>query len=123
MGDPAGWDHHIGMGFGEEWDFAGEWQDATEIDLDLYSMVFALGKGLEPQDIYEGFEMDEKTLIFELNDSDVEETAPGSVRPLKIHPEPSPGSGPPQLTPVRAEASTPAHMSSPRHRAGSVDDP
>lgn len=66
-----------------------EW-DGLEID--MYAMVFTLDDSLEPQELYNGFEFDEKKFVFVLGEEDIDEQSPAAwkARPLKIHPEPPP---------------------------------
>merc|ERR1719356_346322 len=76
-------------------------------------MVFTLNEALEPQDLYVGFELDEKSLLFQLGARDLEEQTPQEwkSRPLKIHPEPAPRKDPNSRTPISdadgAEGTTP----------------
>lgn len=62
-----------------------------DFEVDLSSMVFSLDEHLEPQEIYKGSELDEKSLMITLEKEDVEEQSPAvwRSRPLRIHPEPA----------------------------------
>mmetsp|Transcript_93375 Transcript_93375/g.207735 ORF Transcript_93375/g.207735 Transcript_93375/m.207735 type:complete len:827 (+) Transcript_93375:230-2710(+) len=73
----------------------GEWET---FEVDLYSMVFTLDSNLQPQELYEGFEFEEKAFLFVLEASDIDEQSPIAwrSRPLKIHPEPARKDGGPR---------------------------
>lgn len=72
--------------------YYGEYADSEwdNVEIDLFDMVFVLGEKLEPQDLYAGLHVDEKSLVVVLQEADLEDKSPASwlSRPLKIHPEP-----------------------------------
>lgn len=73
------------------YDEYGEGSGVFEIfEVDLYSMLFVLDENLEPKDIYNGFEIDDKSLVFSLEADEIQDQMPVAWRsaPLKIHPEP-----------------------------------
>jgi hypothetical protein len=73
------------------YDEYGEGSGVFEIfEVDLYSMFFVLDENLEPKDIYTGFEIDGKSLVFSLEADEIQDQMPQAWRsaPLKIHPEP-----------------------------------
>lgn len=76
--------------YGQSWDDEGAGWDIFEID--LYSMVLTLDETLAPQDLYAGFEFNDKNFLMVLGAEDIEEHSPAAwkARPLKIHPEPAP---------------------------------
>jgi len=67
----------------------GDWEN---FEIDFSSMIFTLDDNLEPQDLYVGFEFDDKSLSLVLHEEDLDEQSPSlwKSRPLKIHPEPAP---------------------------------
>mmetsp|Transcript_9557 Transcript_9557/g.21329 ORF Transcript_9557/g.21329 Transcript_9557/m.21329 type:complete len:692 (-) Transcript_9557:112-2187(-) len=78
----------VGLGYYDGWEQGiGAWE---YIEVDIYSMVFKLDATLEPQDIYNGFDFEEKSLMFVLKAEDLDEQSPAAwrSRPLRIHPEP-----------------------------------
>lgn len=88
----AGYDAGMGGGYYEAYSDHGEWD---HFEVDLMEMVFNLDENLEPQemkDMYKGFDVDQKSLFFILQDEDIDESSPQAwkSRPLKIHPEPAP---------------------------------
>jgi len=70
---------------------SGEWEN---FEVDFSSMIFTLDDNLDPQDLYVGFEFDDKSLLLVLHEEDLDEQSPSlwKSRPLKIHPEPAPRS-------------------------------
>lgn len=64
---------------------------AEEFEFDLDSLVFTLDENLEPQELFSGFEFDQRLFNFVLEVEDVKDVLPAAwkSRPLKIHPEPA----------------------------------
>lgn len=84
------------MAAGHHWSYYDEFSadhdgGYNNFEVDLRSMVFVLTESLEPQDFYLGLDFDEKSLMFSLQDEDIDEQCPPAwkSRPLKIHPEPA----------------------------------
>uniref|UniRef100_A0A7S4QXH7 Uncharacterized protein n=1 Tax=Alexandrium monilatum TaxID=311494 RepID=A0A7S4QXH7_9DINO len=112
--DENWWDDHkwednqyggydVGMGYYDEYEALNEMEF---FEIDLHSMVFTLDESLEPQDLYVGLEFEEKSMLFVLDDADIDEQSPAAWRsqPMKIHPEPQ----------VRTERKDPASSAPPR---------
>mmetsp|Transcript_96418 Transcript_96418/g.171412 ORF Transcript_96418/g.171412 Transcript_96418/m.171412 type:complete len:695 (-) Transcript_96418:54-2138(-) len=108
-----------------------EWQgeaggDSEIFEVDLYSMTFVLDNNLEPKELYQDFEFDEKSFLMVLEADDVQMQSPAAWRspPLKIHPEPSSKPEKKEPTPrvqsgaasgdLDTGASTPTALGSPR---------
>eukprot|EP00929_Paragymnodinium_shiwhaense_P034078 TRINITY_DN18583_c0_g1_i1.p1 TRINITY_DN18583_c0_g1~~TRINITY_DN18583_c0_g1_i1.p1 ORF type:complete len:713 (-),score=216.99 TRINITY_DN18583_c0_g1_i1:59-2197(-) len=74
------------------WDWGYYGEDGFEsVEVDLYKMIFSLDAALDPQDLYEGFDFDDRSMVFVLEAEDIEQApAAWKSRPLKIHPEPPP---------------------------------